>query len=68
MEILITLLENNYVTIPTSHSWERIALFVPWVPHGIELRPFCLKGMTKFEVPRSARRKIPTTIHFCKLV
>ena len=31
---------KNYVTIPMSHSSERITSFVPWVTHGIELRVF----------------------------
>ena len=31
---------KNYVTIPMSHSWERITSFAPWVAHGVELRAF----------------------------
>ena len=38
---------KNYVTIPMSHSWERITSFVPWVTHGIELRAFIARKMPK---------------------
>ena len=31
---------KNYVTIPMSHSWERIPSFAPWVTHRIELVSF----------------------------
>ena len=36
---------KNYVTIPLSHSWERITSFAPWVTHWIELRAFIVRKM-----------------------
>ena len=38
---------KNYVTIPMSHSWERIMSFAPWVIHGIELRAFIARKMSR---------------------
>ena len=38
---------KNYVTIPMSHSWERIRSFAPWVTHGIELRAFIACKMSR---------------------
>ena len=38
---------KNYVTIPLSHSWERITSFAPWVTHWIELRTFIARKMPK---------------------
>ena len=43
----MSLVGKNYVTIPMSHSWERIMSFAPWVTHGIELRAFIARKMPK---------------------
>ena len=43
----MSLMGKNYVTIPMSHSWERITSFAPWVTHGIELRAFIVRKMPK---------------------
>ena len=45
---------KNYVTIPMSHSWERITSFAPWVTHGVELRAFIAHKM-----PRSMHNMRP---------
>ena len=45
---------KNYVTIPMSHSWERITSFAPWVTHGVELRAFIARKM-----PRSMHNMRP---------
>ena len=38
---------KNYVTIPMSHSWERITSFATWVTHGVELRAFIAHKMSR---------------------
>ena len=43
----MSLMGKNYVTIPMSHSWERITSFAPWVTHGIELRAFIARKMAR---------------------
>ena len=45
---------KNYVTIPMSHSWERITSFAPWVTHGVELHAFIARKM-----PRSMHNMRP---------
>ena len=45
---------KNYVTIPMSHSWERITSFAPLVTHGVELRAFIARKM-----PRSMHNMRP---------
>ena len=42
----MSLMEKNYVTIPMSHSWERITSFA-WVSHAVELRAFIARKMPK---------------------
>ena len=43
----MSLMGKNYITIPMSHSWERIMSFTPWVTHGIELCAFNVCKMPK---------------------
>ena len=47
MKSHVPLMGKKYVTIPMSHSWERITSFAPWVTHGIELRAFIVRKMPK---------------------
>ena len=43
----MSLMGKNYVTIPMSHSWERITSVAPWVTHGMELRAFIVRKMAR---------------------
>ena len=43
----MSLMGKNYVTIPMSHSWERITSFALWVTHGIEVRAFSARKTLK---------------------
>jgi len=42
-----SLMGKNYVTFPMGYSWGRITSFTPWVTHGIELRAFIARKMSK---------------------
>jgi len=60
---------KNYVTIPMSHSWEKITSFAPWVTHGVELRAFIARKMPRSmhkpyigkELRQLSQKDIPVT-------
>ena len=63
------LMGKSYVTIPMSHSWERMSL-TPWVAHGKELRAFIACKMPRSmhnmpyigkELRQSPQKDIPVT-------